>query len=425
MVLLYINKDHEKTCGRHGKRDVFMEKHRLEAVLDKNLKWFLNSGIMNPASGIWGVAERIWICGDPKLRSLVLDSFNSFTVHDTHTVIESRRADCNFQAACLFLLAGREETARNLLDFLYFRSGLLNRGATKGAKENMAGVWNWSHTMWRQTLYFDDNSWALALALILARMRPDFEKRYDMFKWADLLAKQLTEAFPRSFEHAKTIAANDCSDPEGIWLGRPLLPHWGSLTCFALSHAARAGVGDFQKMREIVSVYHDYLEALPENGLNASELAYALIGATTACKVFGEERFLALSETFAGRLLGRMDPVTGNIPAEHYEAPQGKHLVDTIYTANWVLLGLQNLAHINPEYRAAFDKMLRLFETIQDRSPEPHVAGCWRGMFDMNTNTWGGGDRYEGGAGSIYSGWTNAPVAIVFAGELAGRTLAD
>ena len=26
----------------------------------------------------------------------------------------------------------------------------------------------------------------------------------------------------------------------------------------------------------------------------------------------------------------------------------------------------------------------------------------------------GGGDRYEGGANSIYSGWTNAPIAWAF-----------
>ena len=46
-------------------------------------------------------------------------------------------------------------------------------------------------------------------------------------------------------------------------------------------------------------------------------------------------------------------------------------------------------------------------------------------MFDMNTGTWGGGDRYEGGAGSIYSGWTNAPIAIAFANEALGISLVD
>ena len=39
-------------------------------------------------------------------------------------------------------------------------------------------------------------------------------------------------------------------------------------------------------------------------------------------------------------------------------------------------------------------------------------------MYDMETGSWGGGDCYEGGAGSIYTGWTNAPISIVIALEL-------
>ena len=31
-------------------------------------------------------------------------------------------------------------------------------------------------------------------------------------------------------------------------------------------------------------------------------------------------------------------------------------------------------------------------------------------MFDLTTRQWGGGNHYEGGADSIYTGWTNAPI---------------
>jgi hypothetical protein len=60
---------------------------------------------------------------------------------------------------------------------------------------------------------------------------------------------------------------------------------------------------------------------------------------------------------------------------------------------------------------------------IQDKSPEKHLHGCWRGMYDLKTKSWGGGDRFEGGANSIYSGWTNAPISIVTAFELLGKSL--
>ena len=102
----------------------------------------------------------------------------------------------------------------------------------------------------------------------------------------------------------------------------------------------------------------------------------------------------------------------GNIPSEHDEAPCGPHLVDTIYTINWALMGLIGLKEFAPEYTAPFRKALDLVCSIQDKSPEPHLKGCWRGMYDMASGSWGGGNRYEGGSSSIYSGWTNAPVSL-------------
>ena len=46
-------------------------------------------------------------------------------------------------------------------------------------------------------------------------------------------------------------------------------------------------------------------------------------------------------------------------------------------------------------------------------------------MFDMNQNSWGGGDRFEGGAGSIYTGWTNAPVSLAFLLHDSGKSLLE
>jgi len=120
-----------------------------------------------------------------------------------------------------------------------------------------------------------------------------------------------------------------------------------------------------------------------------------------------------------------MDPETGNLPAEHFEAPTGAHLVDTIYTVNWVLLGFQLLQSDDSKtkYRDAYLKLLEFMVGIQDKSPERHLCGCWRGMYDLKARAWGGGDCYEGGANSIYSGWTNAPISWVVASELLDRSL--
>ncbi len=407
-------------------------------VLRKNLDWFRRSKIMVPDNGFWGVAERLYLCNEPELRKKVLETFNSFTEYDGWSVIESRRADCNFQTALLFLLSSeiledrdKKNIAVNLLDYLYFRSGLLNRGGSDGADPETDGVWNWSHTEWRMKLWFDDNSWALAVPLLIAERYPELDAKYELKKWAEKLAERLFTGFSRTFLASLGKPDADMSDPEKQWFGRPLLPHWGSLCCFALSLAIRAGLDTQGKYKNMIWQYHEYLEKGDGTGdkLNVSELAYAVIGSAAAYRIAGESRYLILAEQFAEQILAKADPETGNVPAEHYEAPKGPHLVDTIYTVNWILIGFQNLLRILPDnaenrkFRIFYSRLLSLIAEIQDKSSEPQFAGCWRGMFDTKTGTWGGGDCYEGGAGSIYSGWTNAPLALVFANEILGTSL--
>ena len=121
-----------------------------------------------------------------------------------------------------------------------------------------------------------------------------------------------------------------------------------------------------------------------------------------------------LAEQAVDRILAKLDPATGNIPAEHYEAPKGKHLVDTIYTLNWSFLALQMAAELtrSEAVAAAKRKQAELLLSIQDRSDSDFFRGCWRGMYDLTTRSWGGGNCFEGGAGSIYTGWTNAPISL-------------
>ena len=64
-------------------------------------------------------------------------------------------------------------------------------------------------------------------------------------------------------------------------------------------------------------------------------------------------------------------------------------------------------------------------KAIQDTDPSPLCNGCWRGMFDLNTRQWGGGNRFEGGAASIYSGWTNAPISVALLLAREDRCLVD
>ena len=81
---------------------------------------------------------------------------------------------------------------------------------------------------------------------------------------------------------------------------------------------------------------------------------------------------------------------------------------------NWAVLALQSLAAQSDKARfaTAKDQVVALLLRIQDTTESPAFRGCWRGMYDLKAGGWGGGDRFEGGAGSVYTGWTNAPITI-------------
>lgn len=404
----------------------------LKNALKRNLNWFRESGIMVPSCGSGGVAERVFVAGDKEITAKVRKAFPAWTEYGSYLVIEPRRPDCNFETALLFGLAGEvfgkneyKKISSNLLDFLYFRSGLLNRAGD----DYLIGAWHWSHVKRGGKAWFDDNSWCIMLPLIAAAKFSDLDKKYQMKTLAETLLPEMCAGFERTFMHygAEHLGVKHWQDPENKWDGWTDLPHWGALPCMVFCAAHLYTTNPGEKYRDLVQKYFEYVAAVVTK-LNASELAYSLIGATVAAKVFSDDkRYMALANQIAGLIYRRMNPENGNIPAEHYESPNGPNLVDTIYTMNWVLIALQNYSALtgSKKDRAAFQKVLKLFVDIQDPSPEPHVSGCWRGMYDLETKSWGGGDHVEGGAGSIYSGWTNAPVASVIAMELLDMSMLD
>ena len=394
-----------------------MNKQALTAALRANLGWFERSGVMVPADGLWGVAERIALRGNSSMDR-IYRSFPAWTEFAGHSVIEPRRADCNFEAALLFLLAAevfkskrRRGVAVNILDFLYCRSGLLNRFP---ADETLLGAWFWSHV--KRTIWFDDNSWNCMVPLLISEKYPELDRKYALEKWALTLADSLAAAFKTHFQPAEGF--------KPVWDGNLELPHWGALVCMALSKAYT--VSPKPEYRKAIERHHAHLDA-NKGSFIVSEQAYAMLGSACCHAALKDGKFKRLAEYFGDSLIARMDPATGNIPAEHREAPVGPHLADTIYTINWALLGFQNLHAVSPKskYREAFLKLLALLLRIQDKSPGRHVHGCWRGMYDLNIGAWGGGDCYEGGANSVYTGWTNAPIASCIAFEVLGASLAN
>ena len=404
------------------------EQTRLQGALEKNLNWFRHSGIMLPSDGMWGVGERIAVTSGNDAIQKIRSSFPAITEHDGWCVVEQRRADCNFQAAYLFLLCGRilgnaeyANIGENIVHFLYSRSGLLDI-KTSEPRKLIRGTWQWSHIGHHSKIYYDDEAWCLFMQLEIAKVHPELAQKYEMRYWANALAEELWIASDRALRE-RNVGADGHWHDSGWWNGLFDLPHWGALACMALARSCwnNDDADKVAKYSDVINRYLDYI-ADKAHSLTCSEQTYLILACMAAWRYLKNEKAHDMAINL-GNLLVSCQDEQGNLPAQHYEAPTGTHLVDLIYTINWAALGFQALAGENDAFAAAKKKVHELVVKLQDTSTEPQFNGCWRGMFDLNAKTWGGGDRYEGGAGSIYSGWTNAPISIAIALDLMGRDL--
>lgn len=380
----------------------------VQNAVRKNLNWFLSSRIMFPSDGCWGVAERLAVKDENASLERILEIFPAFTELDDCYVIEPRRADCNFQTAWLFLKAeqifpgsGYGEVGRNILDFLYCRSGLLERGTDA---EKIPGSWNWSHILRESNIWYDDQSWCLFLQRRIAKEFPELDRKYNIRRWAELLTESLY------------CGVTDETN-RFHWYGDRSKPHFFALAAMALAESA-----DDKTLSKYAAFAENFYNKM--DCPNVSEHAYALIGAVNCARKFDKKLFLQHAEKHAGAIIEKIDPETGIMPAEHHEAPCGKSLADLIYTLNWALIGLRELDIICPgKYRNYTARFIEFLCRIQDDSASLHFYGCWRGMYDLANMCWGGGDRHEGGANSIYSGWTNAPICSALLLECNGESM--
>lgn len=397
------------------------------AAVRRNLKWFAQSGVMRPADGFWGVAERLACVEGNAAAKAMISAFPSYSrVGEGVVAMEHRRTDCCLEVAWLFDLASGaldkpalRQITENILDYLTQRSNLRQRDE----KSDSFGLWGWSNPVNSTTYWTDDNAWAVILLLKLAaNNRPALKP----------LALQTARTMHR---HIKTYLDRLCrlgwevagTPEEGIPMhGLLVNPHWLGLACMALTHAAAADP-DYV-YRDVIDTYFPLaLKGPPRSqrvhrpgeGLSRpwpfSEYAYLALTASVVARQFSEGPAgeVALQ---AGQEMLRSQHPDGHFPAEHNEAPAAAHLADLIYTDNWAVLALQHLHAWSgqPAYARSAQRSMRLLAQIQDTSRDPRFAGCWRGMFDTQAGAWGGGDHFEGGANSIYSGWTNAPIAWSF-----------
>lgn len=409
----------------------------MRAVVRKNIDWFLNSEIMRPNDGFWGIAERLLITKD----NAALDVINGGFEYQTQltpdlAVLEHRRPDCNLQAALVFHLASMAlndaavgEIPDRIIDFLLHRSSLWVRDT----ESPFYGLWVWALPHKRIAYYTDDMSWIIPILLLLGKSRG----RADIIENATLCARSM---YPhvKAYLDFKNQNGLQTPYPDGRISGLLMNPHWMGLATMAFAHAD--AYDPTPGYREMAQTYYDQYalggppaydertsKASAVGGLpwSLSEYAYLSLSASVCAEYYDMDSARQAARVAADTLISKQ-AATGHFPAEHYETPVAQELADLIYTQNFATLGLYHVARLFPEetrYQQAYEKSLAFLASIQDASDDVHFRGCWRGMYDTKTGQWGGGDHHEGGACSIYSGWTNAPICLTFLLELVGGSL--
>lgn len=413
-----------------------MNTDTMKCAVARNLEWFRRSGIMVPADGWWGVGERLLITGDNQAMTAIDAGFPLRTPLKEHlAVVENRRADCCAECALLFDLAAEhfgdaslKNVADNLLGFLLNRSGLLFRSGPK------QGLWAWVMQNYAagtsDAAWSDDNTWVAVILMMLAR-----DGRPELREPGLALTKTLRRHIVGYLDFLDANGREANYDYMSPMMGMRLNPHWLGLTTLAFSWAYV--LEPDERYRELTHRIFDIMPDGPpkwdtlchvedaELPWAVSEYAYLMLEGTVAANAFGDERFLAVASASAATLEKRRNAF-GSFVSNHHEAPRGDHFADLIYTHNWALLGLVHLAALKPDdalVREMLDDATELVLQIQDTSSDDHFRGCWRGMYDCSRREWGGGDKHEGGANSIYSGWTNAPISIALLFQLTGKSL--
>jgi hypothetical protein len=380
---------------------------------------------MRPSDGFWGVGERLLLTEGNKALETTLKSFrwHSRLAPDV-IALEHRRSDCNFQTALLFDFTAEylgdatcKATADMILDYLFNRSSLL----VTDKDSPVSGLWQFYQQQKVPSYWVDDNSWNIAIMLVLAkRGRPDLRRHaINAARTLNLFVTRYFDELDKPKEERATI---------GHISGLRLNPHWCGLATMALALASLedhgTGYADtiarYYEKRALAGPSPDdecSVRAAAHGGLpwSLSEYAYLSIAAPVVARVTGLKTAAEVAQKAADILLGRQHD-DGHFPSEHYETPASPRFADLVYTQNFASIGLQHCHNLlgDKKYEVAYRRSLEFLAKIQDSSDNPHLRGCWRGMYDTEKGTWGGGDEYEGGQSSVYSGWTNAPIATAF-----------
>jgi len=401
-------------------------------------------GVVDPRRPVGVAPDRSWPVGDGSLG--VLEGYSSRIRWDgTQPVRWWLRSDSNGETALAFALRGRldgdphsEAVARNLLDWVYFNSGLFD----PDARRPTGGTIRWAADS--GALYADNDVKVILSGLGTAAI-------LGTDRWDEAILKNIIGNFRTTGrEGFRRRALRDSRLAKDGWE-----PYWRERYVYLGPHYEAwiwaSYLWLYDKTREPILLERTrrgirrMMEGYPDgwqwtNGIE-QERGRMLLTLAWLIRVEdrpeyrgwlrrlaedmrrGQDACGAIREELGAIERGKYRPPQSNAEYGRHEAPlvqtNGEPIADLLYTCNFTLLGLHE-AHAatgEPLYREMADRLAEFVVRVQVRSEaHPELDGGWFRAFDFRRwDYWGSNADSGWGAWAIEVGWTQGWIPTTLA----------
>jgi hypothetical protein len=370
------------------------------------------------------------------------------------------RADCQAESAAVLALHGAlldddrsRQIARNLLNFLYFRSEL-HQGDRGNPRHPAFGLIAWGAVApaWRVANYGDDNARVLLATIVAAAAlksdawdEPVLKALYANLRTTGRLGfrgdridmPQLQGRGWKAFRSAETVNVSPSFE---AYLWACYLWAYRQTNDREFLETARLGIRRTMEEYPAGWRWGDHLDR-----------SRMLLPLAWLVRVEDTPEHRGWLKRVTGDLLRNQQPC-GAIPEQlssnsggHFVVPKsneaygttetpllqqdGDPVTDQLYTTNFVLIGLHEAvaASNDPALKAAEDRLTEYVVRIQTRAPEnPSVDGTWFRAFDYRRwDYWSSSGDLGWGAWCAEAGWGPAWNGMVLGLRLQKRSLWD
>ncbi len=370
------------------------------------------------------------------------------------------RADSVCQTAMVAAFGARlfddknyADIARNLLDFAYFNSGIVEKDILN-ANDSLYGLIRWCAQS--NPLYFSDDNARTILGTLAAGAALGCD-RWDEALLTAILADFRTTG-RRGFRPNKCLEYQELRDR-----GWRYFWEFDGVDLYAHFHAMIWGVflwlydktGFLPLLERARSGLAEMMTRVPEawkaeGGRLDSDYAHLLLPLAWLVRVDDREQHRQWLDQVARFLMAHQDssgaicqvvtsqesteirpedrriivhPLRSNEEYGQEEVPivyqTGDPGTDLLYTLNFAFLGMHEAGRAtgNPDYLRAADRMADFLVRVQTRSTQrPELSGTWFRGFDVKRwDFWGSDGDWGYGVLTTQTGWTHSLIAATFA----------